>query len=854
MRKFLLSATGVCVFVLFFAGAAKAQKKPPAKLPPQQQAPATLQQTSLPKTSSKLSPELKNLYENSNAATKKTESVKTDLSVKPSPATNALNKYMQIKGDRVVVDITVKQDMATAKTALQKMGVQITAVFGRVISGTIPIASLPQLEASTSVQFAKPAYKPMHKTKPVSYFTPWNINGNKITPVISQGDTAQRSYIARKKYKVSGNGVKIGILSDSYNNLGTTDIGVAHGELPGPRNPFNYKKPVQVLSDLDSGGTDEGRAMMEIVHDVAPASQLAFHTADNGEADFAQGIQDLANVGCQVIGDDVAYFDEPFFQDGIIAQSVDMAKKRGVTYFSAAGNEYINSYESDYRPSTYEPFGTGNGTAQNFSAPSDAPVYYQPVYVPSGGVLVTSFQWDQSSFTASGVGCQSDFDIYLTDIYGNIVAAGATDNILSGDPIEVMGYFNNTTNYTFFITIVKYAGPDVSRLKYILYDDAQFYATTPAIPGVLSPTIVGHAKADGAIATGAAFYLNTPAYGVDTPVVEYFSSVGGVANYYDIEGNRIAPLIRNKPEIVAPDGVNTSFFNPFGDGDIPEDTDTFPNFFGTSAATPHAAGVAALMIEAQKLNTLTPDQIKGILESTAIDMDNIYTDGFDKGFDFNTGYGFIKADAAVGKVKFPNLYVQNLQLKAICSTDQSIKNWEIINPNPFDVDVNWFVTGTQQHGSITVSSGDTTFTTNAITYGRSQIPSLAVIDWEDNFSFTRFDAAISTSAKCGQNTTASSAENAIVGKDVTAETVEKTNLAEVYPNPSTSTFRLYLSLADQQNVNIQLYSVDGKKLAEQTVNQSKGIVNIDASGYKPGVYLLTVKQGSFYKTLKLIKQ
>jgi subtilisin family serine protease len=853
MRKILLSATGVCMFVLFFASIANAQKKPQTKLPPQQQAPAVLQQTGLSKTSSKLSPELKNLYENYGPNAKKTESAKTNLAVKPVPSSNALNKYMQVKGDRVVVDITVKQDMATAKTALQKMGVQITAVFGRLISGTIPIASLPQLESSTSVQFAKPAYKPMHKSKPVSYFVPWNINGNKITPVISQGDTAQRSYIARKKYNVSGNGVKIGIISDSYNNLGTADIGVAHGELPGPRNPFNYKKPVQVLSDLDSGGTDEGRAMMEIVHDVAPASQLAFHTADNGEADFAQGIQDLANVGCQVIGDDVAYFDEPFFQDGIVAQSVDMAKKRGVTYFSAAGNEYINSYESDYRPSQYEPFGTGSGTAQNFSAPTDAPVYFQPVYIPSGGTLVSSFQWDQSSFTASGVGCQSDFDIYLTDIYGNIVAAGASDNILSGDPIEVFGYFNNTANYTFFITIVKYAGPDVSRLKYILYDDAQFYATNPAIPGVLAPTIVGHAKADGAIATGAAFYLNTPAYGVDTPVVEYFSSVGGVANYYDIEGNRIAPLIRNKPEIVAPDGVNTSFFDPFGNGDIPEDSDTFPNFFGTSAATPHAAGVAALMIEAQRLNTITPDQIKGILESTAIDMDNIYTDGFDKGFDYNTGYGFIKADAAVGNVKFPNLYVKNLQLKAICSGDPSVKNWEIINPNPFDVDVNWFVTGTQQHGTITVSSGDTTFTTNTVTYGRTQIPSIAVIDWEDNFSFTRFDAESSTSAKCGQNTNSNTTENAIVGKDVTAETLI-TNLAEVYPNPSSSTFRLYLSLADQQNVNIQLYSVDGKKLTEQTINQSKGIVDIDATGYKPGVYLLTVKQGSFYKTLKLIKQ
>ena len=98
--------------------------------------------------------------------------------------------------------------------------------------------------------------------------------------------------------------MKVGILSDSYDNLGTAKKGIKQGELPGPANPFHFNKPVEVLEDLDSGGTDEGRAMLEIVHDVAPGSALAFHTAFLGEADFAQGIQDLADRGCQVIADD----------------------------------------------------------------------------------------------------------------------------------------------------------------------------------------------------------------------------------------------------------------------------------------------------------------------------------------------------------------------------------------------------------------------------------------------------------------------------------------------------------------------------------------------------------------------
>ena len=240
-------------------------------------------------------------------------------------------------------------------------------------------------------------------------------------PVISQGDTAQRSDIARKKYGVNGKGVKVGVLSDSYNNLGTAKKGVKQGELPGPGNPFQFHKPVDVLEDLDSGGEDEGRAMLEIVHDVAPGSTLAFHTAFLGEADFAQGIQDLADKGCQVIADDVSYFDEPFFQDGIIAQSVDESKKKGVAYFSSAGNDWLNSYEYAYQSSDVELLGPGAGTAQNFSAAGDPPVYAQPVYIPPGGTLVSSFQWDQSSYTASGVGASSDLDIYLLDIYGNVV-------------------------------------------------------------------------------------------------------------------------------------------------------------------------------------------------------------------------------------------------------------------------------------------------------------------------------------------------------------------------------------------------------------------------------------------------
>lgn len=823
------------------------------------------QQQTGPKTPSVLSPDLKKL--SSTYQTQKTKAPQALTKPTPGTGTDYFNKYMQIKGDKVVVDVTAKEDIATAKAELQKLGATITATYGRVISAIIPIASLPQLETTTAIRFARPAYRPLH-VRQQALNTSYALNSSrtfapgpaldgaapKPTPVISQGDTAQLSYLARKLYKVDGKGVKVGVLSDSYNNLGTAAIGVAHGELPGPTNPFHYKKPVQVLSDLDSGGTDEGRAMLEIIHDVAPGSELAFHTADNGQADFANGILQLAHNGCSVIADDVFYYAEPFFQDGIIAQAVDQAKKEGVTYFSSAGNNSIRSYESPYRPTQFRPLDSIAGTAHNFSGPSDPPRYFQPVYIPSGGTLISSFQWDQSSFSASGVGATTDFDIYLLDSDGNIVAVGGSDNIASGDPIEVFGYFNNTSNVTFYLLILKYTGPDPTRLKYNLYGDALFYLTNPAIPGILSPSLVGHTKAEGAISTGAAFYLQTPPYGVDTPIVESFSSVGGVANYYDIEGNRIPPLIRKKPDIVAPDGGNTSFFDPFGNGDIPQDTDTFPNFFGTSAAAPHAAGVAALMIDAQKLKTITPSQIKGILTTHTWDMDNPYTPGFDKGFDFATGYGLIKATGAVGEVKFPNSYIKNLELTPLCSANPKLtRNWQISNPNPFDVPVTWQVVGTNQRGTLVVPPGDTTFSSTPLYLYGYPFPEIAIIDWEDNFLFPHLDLAYSSSAVCGKDkVSAANSDQSLNGVGKTLQN-GKPALTEVYPNPSDGLFKLYLS-SEQQDVTLSLYSADGKQLMTRRAPGAMGVIDIDATNYRPGVYFLKVIQGNDVKTIKLIRK
>jgi hypothetical protein len=214
---------------------------------------------------------------------------------------------------------------------------------------------------------------------------------------------------------------------------------------------------------------------------------------------------------------------------------------------------------------------------------------------------------------------------------GNLLFGNFTRNT-GNDPIETIGLVNNSSvPVQVQIAIGKFAGPDPALMKYVALRSA-FVVNEFA---TLSGTIYGHPNAVGAEAVAAAAYFNTPAFNISRPIFESFSSSGTTPILFDLAGNPLAaPELREKPAIVAPDGGNTTFFG----SDIPQDADTFPNFFGTSAAAPHAAGVAALLLQARP--TLMPAKIYRSLENTAIDMDA-------PGFDNNTGFGLIQASAAL---------------------------------------------------------------------------------------------------------------------------------------------------------------------------------------------------------------
>ncbi|MCK4993096.1 MAG: S8 family serine peptidase, partial [Bacteroidales bacterium] len=196
-----------------------------------------------------------------------------------------------------------------------------------------------------------------------------------------------------------------------------------------------------------------------------------------------------------------------------------------------------------------------------------------------------------------------------------------------------------------------------------------------------SSTIVGHPNAAGAISVGAVRFDKNPTYNpgdFPVPVIMSFSSVGGTP---------VNGVVRNKPDITAPNGVNTTVDLGNGDWDSPIDPDIlFPNFFGTSAASPHAAGVAALIMEAKlkydSVSHVTSDTIRALLKSTAIDGD-------DPGEDRVSGSGFIQAHKAIMTFANPSPYVENL----ILASEGGVPGEEI-TPFSFTITGDFFTNST----------------------------------------------------------------------------------------------------------------------------------------------------------------
>ena len=566
--------------------------------------------------------------------------------------------------DRVQVEVTLDgtMSMKDAVAAYEALGCEITAkvpwYHQGVLSMWMPLNQASKLGRTAGVDSVKLSLAPKHRAGKVP----------------GQGAKVLNALTAQTNYGTLGAGIKVGALSDSYNALSTSypvhaAQDVASGDLPGTGNPEGYTTPVTVVADY-SGGEDEGRAMLQIIHDVAPAAQLFFNTADTSEAGFASAITTLQSTyGCNVICDDVGYYDEPAFSDGVVAQAVDKAVTAGATYFSSAGNDGNSGYTATFNGvannSTSQALllSEGGNTYGGITAAESAvinkyhsfgtdvngnPILVQKVYIPKtnasayNGTLI--FQWnDPDGVTTGGVKqVSTDYDLLVFTVAANGTATYVSNRSLKGTnfstnvPVEV-GTSNGIvagTQYEFVIVLTNRTansgGPTRDQATQILWnletDAAQIIADFVGPNGVET-----HGHPSSALCAGTAAYVYDDQFNAAgttyTPIVEEFSSNGPVTIYFDSAGNRLAtPIVRKQPLLATVDGVSTTFFPPATGTTAPgpsnpvndSDGDGYPNFFGTSAAAPHAAGCAALLLAAANANgiTLTPADVKSLLTST----------------------------------------------------------------------------------------------------------------------------------------------------------------------------------------------------------------------------------------------
>jgi subtilisin family serine protease len=547
------------------------------------------------------------------------------------PAVPKLRPDVMAEADgryKVEIKATVTQGLLDA---IQAAGGKIISSFPdyHVLQAALPVEKLESIAARDDVVFIRP---------------PPKARQNYLD---SEGDTTHQAITARPDYGVYGDGVTVGILSDSIDNGSNALANAISSGNIDPNNTF-------VIPGQAGTGEGEGLAMCEIVHDLAPDATIYFATGAAGEAQMASNIIALANAGCTIIADDEAYDDESPFQDQVIAQAIQTVTSNGILYFSSARNSgnldaYINSgiassstWEGDF--TGLGPYETDKGYEywNNFAAQASQTASEDAIDVGGYDFEVDLFWSDPLG------GSTNDYDLYMLDDFGDITYS--SENIQDGtqDPYE---HIDDTAQYSsgYYLVITLYSG--VSRFMYMGFGrGALYWATSGCTKGHNACDAV-NSFAVAATPAAAAQNAGDPSGPFPEPfnnqdIVETFSADGPRRMFYYSDGTPITPgnfsktggTVLYKPDLTAADGVSTT---PPG----------FAPFFGTSAAAPHAAAIAALVWSYNP--SLTPDQVRTILTNSCIDI-------MAPGWDRDSGNGILMANLALSNTPPPVVATSHL--------------------------------------------------------------------------------------------------------------------------------------------------------------------------------------------------
>lgn len=458
------------------------------------------------------------------------------------------------------------------------------------------------------------------------------------------GDTAHMGPTARSTFSLDGTGVKIGLLSDGVNSLKSEQ---GNGNLP------SNVTVITVGGQSQAGSGDEGTAMLEIVYTLAPGAQLFFATGNGGEAQMAANIQGLQAAGCNIIVDDITYFNEGPFQDDIVSQAVNTVTAQGAFYFSAAGNNgnllnnQSGTWQGNFVSGGSVTLGSVTGLAHSFGADNyDELTTASSVEVIGGssGNGAYELMWSDPLNRSN-----NDYDLFITDAAGDVQGSSTNVQNGTGDPEENITGSGKVASAcaagTCRIVVVATNGAAVRTLFLSTERGLLSVATNGATYGhAAAANAFGVAATDARYAVptlfpncnGFSLACNEGAENGNPSrlAVETFSSDGPRQMFYNANGTPInssvvipGGTVLSKPDLTAADAVNTGL-------------SAYSLFAGTSAAAPHAAAITALMLQANP--ALTPAAMHAALAAgtaNGIDIGNLPA--------LNVGVGVMMAPGAV---------------------------------------------------------------------------------------------------------------------------------------------------------------------------------------------------------------
>jgi len=381
-----------------------------------------------------------------------------------------------------------------------------------------------------------------------------------------------------------GQGTKVAIIDLGF-------IGLAAAQAAGELDNVVY------THDYTGNGLEEytkhGTGVAEVVADMAP--QASLYLLKIGDSVDLQNAVDycIAN-GIDIINHSVGWYNTNFYDGtGTVAGIANNARDNGILWVNAAGNEASDGHWQgafvDSDGDDFLDFGSGTDYVDG-----DLIDEGNRIYVSAGDTVNIYMTWDDWSAS------DQDYDLYLYDSGGTVVASSTRYQSGTQPPSEDISYTVLTSGY-YEIAIENYAASATPDLEFFAFTDSgtdlnlQYHHP--------ESSIITPANSSKVLAAGAIYRGNWT-----TGPQEYFSSQGpSNASKYSVS--------ITKPDICGPDGVSNY---------------TYGSFYGTSAASPHVAGAAALLLSEDP--TRTADQLQAKLEGDAIDMgavgkDNLYGSG-----------------------------------------------------------------------------------------------------------------------------------------------------------------------------------------------------------------------------------